>query len=94
VKADLLRELYKSKTDEELLALASEKATLVEAAMHALNDELRHRGLGDLPATVRAATTAETNPQSEEEMYPGRRSSLVWLGLFLLNNAVVYACAA
>jgi hypothetical protein len=89
VKADLLRELYESKTDEELLSLASEKDTLVEAARLTLMDELRRRGLDDLPAT----TTARTDSQAEEKTYPPRRSSFVWLGLFLLNSIVVYACA-
>ena len=93
MKADPLRELYESKTDEELLSLASEKDRLVEAARHTLLDELCRRGLDDLPATATAATTAKTDPQSEEKTYPPSRSSFVWLGLFLLNSIVVYACA-
>jgi hypothetical protein len=93
VKADLFKELYESKTDEELLLLASEKDTLVEAARDTLLQELRRRGLSDLPAIATAATTAKPDSQSEEKTYPPSRSSFVWLGLFLLNSIVVYMCA-
>jgi hypothetical protein len=44
VKADLFKELYESKTDEELLSLASEKDTMVQAARDTLLEELRRRG--------------------------------------------------
>ena len=69
MKADLFKELYESKTDEELLSLASEKDTLVEAARDTLLEELRRRGLNDLSAPATAATTAKTDSGSEEKTY-------------------------
>ena len=94
MKAASFKELYQSKTDEELLSLASEKDTLVGAAQDTLLQELRRRGLSDdSPATATAATTAKPDSQSEEKTYPPKRSSFVWLGLFLLNSIVVYECA-
>ena len=65
---------------------------MVEAARQTLLDELRRRGLDNLPATATTAT-AKTDSQSEEKTYPPSGSSFVWLGLFLLNSIVVYACA-
>jgi hypothetical protein len=41
VQLDSLKELYASKTDDELLSLAAEKSSLVEIARLALADELR-----------------------------------------------------
>lgn len=87
-----IKEVYETKTDDELLSLASQKDTLIETARHSLMDELRRRGLDDSPAIAIAATTAKTDSELEQKRYSGQ-SSFVWLGLFLLNTFVVYACA-
>jgi hypothetical protein len=93
VKEDSLKQLYSSKTDEELLSLASEKDTLVETARLTLMSELRLRGLSDLFETDQSAAATDVS-QREEKAYPATgRSTFVWLGLFLLNTIVVYACA-
>lgn len=93
MKEDILKQLYSSKTDEELLSLASEKGTLVETARLTLMSELRLRGLSDVLDTDQSATVGDVS-QPEERAFPAtRRSTVVWLGLFLLNTIVVYVCA-
>lgn len=92
MNADSFEELYKSKTDEELQSLASEKGNLVESARQCLSAELRRRHLDALPAaTVEIAATPIS--QSEEETLLESPSRFAWLGLFLVNVAVAYICA-
>jgi hypothetical protein len=94
VKEDTLKQLYSSKTDEELLSLASEKDTLVETARLTLMSELHLRGLSDLLETEHPVDPTEVYSQPEERGYPAAgRSTFVWLGLFLLNTIVIYTCA-
>jgi hypothetical protein len=93
VQVNSVKELYASKTDEELLSLAAEKESLTESAKLALTDELLRRRLPVVPAPAPAINPAEVDAQPEERQRSGSRSVLMWLGLFLLNAFVVYACA-
>ena len=87
-----IKEVYETKTDDELLSLASQKDTLIETARNSLMGELRRRGLDDSPAMAIAGTTVKADSETEQKTYQGQ-SSFVLLGLFLLNTFVVYGCA-
>jgi hypothetical protein len=92
VQLDSLKELYASKTDDELLSLAADKNSLVESARLALADELRRRNLDDLPVPEPISPLpAETKSQPDHKTLS--LSRLLWLGLFLLDTFLVYQCA-
>lgn len=93
MKIDSLKELYSSKTDEELLSLAAERESLVEGALAVLVEELRRRNLSDLPESRPAANLAETDSRSDVGISADGRHPLMWVGLFLLNTFVVYGCS-
>jgi len=93
VQVNSVKELYASKTDEELLSLAAEKESLTESAWLALTDELLRRRLPVVSAPAQKIDPAEAGAQPEERRRSGSRSVLMWLGLFLVNTLVVYACA-
>ena len=58
MRRDSLLQLYSSKTDDELLALAANLDSLVEDARPILADELRRRNLVSQPA----AAEVESHP--------------------------------
>lgn len=92
MQIDSFRELYASKTDGELLALAADKSALVESAKLALADELRRRNPVDLsvPGPI---SPLPTETQSQPYHHTPAHSRVLWLGLFLLDTFLVYQCA-
>lgn len=93
MQVNSVKEVYASKTDEELLSLAAEKESLTESASLALTDELLRRRLPVVSVPAPAIDPPQADAQPEERRPSGGRSVLIWLGLFLLNTFVVYACA-
>jgi hypothetical protein len=92
VQLDSLKQLYAGKTDEELLALAEQKDSLVENAKLALFSELDRRNLL-IPAE---STTIAAQPAGEAESNPmpeTSKSAGLWLALFFLDTVLVYICA-
>jgi hypothetical protein len=80
VDLETLAELYASKTDEELLALAADTDSLIEGAGAVLSDELQRRNLtGERVARI-AAEAAPASITANESL----AGSLVTLGLMVL----------
>jgi hypothetical protein len=92
VQLDSLKELYASKTDDELLSLAAERNSLVEMARLALADELRRRSLDDLPVPEPIPPLPAESKSQPDHKTPSP-SRILWLGLFLLDTFLVYQCA-
>lgn len=90
---DSLRELYASKTDDELFQLAAEKGSLVESAQLALSDEIRRRNLDDSQVFTTTESSTKDDPQSESKSSLEKPRALRWMGFFLLNTFLVYMCA-
>jgi hypothetical protein len=93
VNEETFKQLYSTKTDEELLSLASERDSLVETARLTLLAELGRRGVDAFPDTTEAVVPKETSPEPPERVDRGPTSTPVWLGLFLLNTVVIYIFA-
>ena len=74
MQLDSFRELYASKTDGELLLLATDKGSLLESARVDLEDELRLRNFDDLPLPE-PAPPAEVNSQSDHRRWVRPASS-------------------
>jgi hypothetical protein len=86
VQFNSLKQLYSSKTDDELLVLAADPASLVEEAHSALADELQRRNLADLPLPVGVeAGTASAALLTQGSPFIVRAK---WVGLWLLNTLV------
>jgi hypothetical protein len=85
VRPNLLRQLYSSKTEDELLALAAEQHLLVEEARAALGDELRRRNLSDVYSSANIAEVADTSQLASDSSVKVRAK---WVGLWLLNTLV------
>ncbi len=94
MQLDSLKELYSSKTDDELLSLAAERDSLTAIARVALADGLHRRNLSDsLQPPPVEASLADSELKSSHRTGSDRGSGIVWLGLFLINTLLVYACA-
>lgn len=91
MQPDSFRDLYTSKSDDELLSLAVDKDSLIESARLALADELRRRNIDDLPVPEPITLVpAKVKWQPDTTAIPPR---LIWLGLFLIDTFIVYQCA-
>ena len=82
MQLDSFVELYSSKTDDELLALASSPESLVEEARPILADELRRRNLVVQPGT------AEVEHQTSNLRNTAVGKFFRAVGTFLLNVAI------
>ena len=82
-----LPQLYSSKTDDELLALAADPDSLVKEAQAALTDELRRRQLllQPEPERVEFHAKAISLSSANSAVYSTRAK---WVGLWLLNTLI------
>lgn len=80
LKLDSLAEVYRAKTDEELLILASDSDSLVEEARGVLANEIRLRNLTSQPQTVDAEEVVSC-PSSSKSIFV---SSAITLGVMVL----------
>jgi hypothetical protein len=86
--------LYAAKADEELISLAEQKDSLTETSQLALVAELSRRNL-EVPTALPPVVSRPAGAESESDrtttdVTPSRA---LWLGLFLLDTFLVYACA-
>jgi hypothetical protein len=79
VKSKSLAEIYSSKTDDELVALAADAAALVDEARPVLADELLRRHI-----TVKLSATVPSSPQKDSQAL----KLLQLLGSLLINLTV------
>jgi hypothetical protein len=82
VKPDSFEEVYSSKSDDELLALAEQQASLREEAKPILADELRRRNLN-----AHAVTASLTEP-AESTTLNTALFQAKWLGLWLVTTLI------
>lgn len=89
-----LKQLYGTKTDEELVSLAQQEDSLVETAQLALAAELGRRDL-DVPTFLPpvVSQSAGTESESDRRTTSATPSRILWLGLLLLDTFIVYMCA-
>jgi hypothetical protein len=94
VQLDPLKELYATKTDEELISLAQQKDSLVESAQLALVAELGRRNM-EVPTVMPPVVSPSEGAESESDRTTTSPapSRILWLGLFLLDTFLVYVCA-
>jgi hypothetical protein len=92
MQLDSLKLLYSSKTDDELLALAADEASLLEEAKPILADELQRRNLAEHPTSESAEWRAIPVPQSAWRTRYLPRAK--WLGLWLWNTLIATAGVA
>lgn len=85
MQLESLAQLYSSKTDDELIALAADRDSLLEGAQRILIDELRRRNLLEKPLTESASFDALGPSAARNVAY---RSRIRWLGLWLVNTLV------
>lgn len=97
MQADSFAQLYASKTDGELLELAADKNSLLDSARLALTEELNRRDLSepDEPENDnrQQAPTAEVQYISDKRSGVAVPPTVVWVGLFLLDTAIVFILA-
>jgi hypothetical protein len=82
VRPDSLEEVYSAKSDDELLALAEEQASLREEAKQVLADELQRRNLNGY-----AAIPSFTEP-AESTTFKKALPRAKWLGLWLVTTLI------
>lgn len=82
MQRDSFEQLYSTKTDDELLALAADKASLRDDAKPILVDELRRRNL----AEGSRGKTSEIQAAPTSHNVSRALSWAKWLGLWLLNT--------
>jgi hypothetical protein len=94
VQLNSLKQLYGTKTDEELVSLAQQEDSLVETAQLALAAELGRRDL-DVPTFLPpvVSQSAGTESESDRRTTSATPSRILWLGLLLLDTFIVYMCA-
>jgi uncharacterized protein YajQ (UPF0234 family) len=80
VQNNSLAEIYSSKTDEELIALASDADVLVDEARPVLTDELLRRNI----TVAKPSATERSTPQRDSQAI----SLLRYVGAFMLNLAI------
>ena len=83
MKPDSLEEVYSSKSDDELLALAGQEASLREEAKTILADELRRRNLNGHSITTIGAGEPTTSTTLKRAL-----SQAKWLGLWLVTTLI------
>ncbi len=82
MKPDSLEEVYSSKSDDELLALAEEQASLREEAKQVLADELQRRNLNGYAPIPSVTESAEST--TFKKVLPRAK----WVGLWLVTTLI------
>jgi hypothetical protein len=93
VQPDSLEQLYRAKTDDELLALGADRGSLVPEAQALLAQELARRGLAVQRPTIRVESDTVLHLEENPAFNAPAKVGVILLALFVFGTVAFFFVA-